>query len=130
MNIFVIERIEEIEGKLHFYKLRINGICEFDRFWTKCELDGNLNGELHTIQARMQQLAELKTLPNEKHKDITPKNELVKEYEIKTKHIRVYTIHDKEYGRLIILGGKKVNQKKDINKFRNIKKVYLKSRGK
>lgn len=122
---FALKKIEQIEGKLQFYKLFVNDVCEYDTFWVQCEQDGNLKSELVTLQARMQQLADLKTLPVEKHRDLTPKHETVKEYEIKTKHLRIYTFHDKENGRIIVLGGKKTNQVSDIKRFRNIKKAYF-----
>lgn len=125
MYTFALNRINEVEGKLKFYKLLVNRNCEFDLFWRQCEADGNLKSELLQIQSRMQQLANLKTMPADKHKDITPKNDLVKEYEIKTKHLRVYMFHDKENGRVIVLGGKKTTQPKDIAHFRNVKKEYF-----
>ncbi len=125
MSIFTLSRINEIEGKLKFYKLFINGKCEFDKFYERCKRDGNLVSELIQIQARMQLLSDLKTIPNEKHKDITPKNEQIKEYEIKTKHLRIYLFHDKANGRVVVSGGKKTTQKKDIEHFRKIKKAYF-----
>ncbi len=128
MSIFVLNKITEIEGKIAFYKLFVDNVCEFDRFIEECKKDGNLKSELITIQVRMQQVSELKTLPQEKHKDITPKNDLVKEYEIKTKHLRIYMFHDKENGRLVVTGGKKTSQKSDIRHFRNIKKAYYKTK--
>lgn len=113
---------------MSFYKLLVNNNCEFDLFWKQCKADGNLESELFQIQSRMQQVSDLKTMPNEKHKDITPRNDAVKEYEIKTKHLRVYMFHDKENGRVIVSGGKKTTQQKDISHFRNIKKEYFKQR--
>ena len=70
-------------------------------------------------------VANLKMLPKEKMRDLTPKNEFVKEYEIKTKHLRIYFIHQKQKGKIIILGGFKNMQPKDIERFRVIKKQYL-----
>lgn len=78
-----------------------------------------------TVQTRMLEISDLKSLPEKKFKDITPYNEKVKEYEIKTNNLRVYLIKDVK-GKLIIIGGKKTTQKKDIKKFRNLKKEYLK----
>ncbi len=129
MYTFALHKVNEIEGKLSFYKLIVNGNCDFDTFCKQCEQDGNLASELRTIQSRMQQLADLKTMPVEKHRDITPKNESVKEYEIKTKHLRVYMFHEKDTGRVIVLGGKKGTQESDIKRFRNIKKVYFNKGG-
>ncbi|MEO6902447.1 MAG: hypothetical protein ABI315_04745 [Bacteroidia bacterium] len=122
---FELNKIEEIDGKLKFFKLSINGKCEFDIYCKNCENDGALKSELRTIQSRMQMLADLKTMPVEKHRDITPKNDSIKEYEIKTKHLRVYLFHDKQNGRVVVSGGKKTSQTKDITHFRNIKKAYF-----
>ena len=128
MYTFALQKLNEVEGKLSFYKLIVNGSCDFDSFCAQCEQDGNLASELRTIQSRMQQLADLKTLPQEKHKDITLKNEAIKEYEIKTKHLRGYMFHEKNTGRVIVSGGKKGTQQSDIKHFRNIKKAYLEQR--
>lgn len=88
-------------------------------------MDGNLARELIQVQARTQQLSDLKSMPKEKHKDITSQNDSVKEYEIKTKHLRIYLFHDKENGRVIVTGGKKIKQKKNIVHFRKIKDEYF-----
>jgi putative component of toxin-antitoxin plasmid stabilization module len=125
MYTFALNEIKEIEGKLKFFKLSHNGKCEFDEFYVECSKSGNLKSELIKIQARMQQLADLKSMPKEKYRDITPKNDLIKEYEIKTKHLRVYLFHDKNNGRVIVSGGRKTTQKKDILHFRKIKKEYF-----
>lgn len=74
----------------------------------------------------MEFIANGKTLPYTKFKDITPKKEQEKEYEFKTKHLRVYAIKKKN-GKIIIMGGYKNSQKKDISKFRSIKEEYIKS---
>lgn len=47
-------------------------------------MDGNPERELIQVQARTQQLSDLKSMLKEKHKDITSQNDSVKEYEIKT----------------------------------------------
>ncbi|MCX6162792.1 MAG: hypothetical protein NTV87_15845 [Ignavibacteriae bacterium] len=104
-----------------------DGVCFFDDFEKQIEREGTYNGELDTIQARMMQISNLQTLPKEKFKDITPGKDAVKEYEIKTKNLRVYLIKD-VHGSVVVLGGKKANQKSDIKKFRNLKKGYLESR--
>jgi len=122
---FVLLRINEIEGRLAFFKLEINGRCAFDDFILECRHSGGLESELIKIQAIMQQVSDLKTLPIEKYKDITPTNDLIKEYEIKTRHLRIHMFHERLSGRVIVLGGKKTSQKKDIVQFRAIKKNFL-----
>ena len=60
------------------------------------------------------------------HEEIKLKQNQVKEYEFKSKHLRVYAIQQIN-GKIIVLGGFKNNQKEDINKFRSLKKQYLDS---
>ena len=35
MRIFALKKIEQVKGKINFYKLEVDGKCEFDEF---CEL--------------------------------------------------------------------------------------------
>ncbi len=125
MHNFALNEIKEISGKIKFFKLFINSVCQFEEFLEQCNKDGNLKSEIIQLQSRMQQVSDLKQLPINKHRDITPKNESVKEYEFKSKHLRIYTIHDKKNGRIIVLAGKKTTQKLDIKKFRAIKKIII-----
>jgi putative component of toxin-antitoxin plasmid stabilization module len=128
MYIFALKEITEIKGKLKFFKLLVNGTCEYDQFEKEIINEGNLTRELTTIITRMHEIADLKSLPKSKFRDITPKKDTIKEYEIKTKHLRVYLFHEKNTGRVIVCGGKKGTQQKDIKHFRNIKKEYLKQK--
>ena len=66
------------------------------------------------------------SLPDTKFKDVTPRGETVKEYEFKSKYLRVYAIK-KANGKIIILGGLKADQKKDFKRFRSLKDRYLDS---
>lgn len=127
MSIFGLKEISEITGKIKFFKLLDGGECEFDEFWKEIIKEGNLTSELNTIQARMQLVSEMKPMPKEKFKDITPNGDLIKEYEIKTPNLRVYLFHEHLKGRIVVCGGKKGNQSSDIKHFRNIKKQYFKS---
>ncbi len=47
----------------------------------------------------------------------------LKEYEFKSKHLRIYVMKVK-HGKLVVLGGTKNAQKKEIKRFRSIKKDY------
>jgi len=128
MLIFALQEITEIKGRLKFFKLLTDGTCEYDEFEKKIETNGNLVSELITIVTRMHELADLKTLPENKYRNITPKKENNKEYEIKTKHLRVYLFHDRNTGHIIVCGGVKGTQRSDIKHFRNIKKEYFKQK--
>jgi putative component of toxin-antitoxin plasmid stabilization module len=122
---FALKEIQEINGKINFFKLLIDGKCLFDEFEALIQMEGNLASELRTIQTRLYEISDCKSLPNTKFKDITPENNINKEYEIKTHHLRVYLFHEKNTGRVIVCGGKKRTQKSDIKQFRNIKKKYF-----
>jgi putative component of toxin-antitoxin plasmid stabilization module len=125
---FALKEIEEIRGKLKIYKLLVNGACAFDKFEQEINEEGSLMSELRTIAARLYDIADCKSLPDTKFKDITPKNESNKEYEIKTHHLRVYLFHEKNTGRIIVCGGKKGTQQADIKHFRKIKNEYFKNK--
>jgi hypothetical protein len=122
---FAVIEIEEIIAKLKVFKLIVNGKCPYDEFESEIESEGNQVSELRTIATRLYEMAECKLLPSTKFKDITPKNEANKEYEIKTRHLRVYLFHEKNSGRIIVCGGKKGTQKADIKFFRKIKRDYF-----
>ena len=128
MYTFALNEITEIKGKLKFFKLLVDGTCEYDEFEKEIINEGNLKRELTTIITRMHEIADLKSMPQNKFKDITPKKDNNKEYEIKTKHLRVYLFHEKNTGRVIVYGGKKGTQQADIKHFRNIKKEYFKQK--
>jgi len=125
MHNFALKNIEEIKGKIKIYKLLINGNCAYDDFEKEIETEGNLKSELTTIVVRLHEIADLKLLPKTKFRDITPKNESNKEYEIKTHHLRVYLFHEKKTGHIVVCGGKKGTQQSDIKYFRKIKKEYF-----
>ena len=72
----------------------------------------------------MNEVANNRTLPNTKFKDVTPKKEKVKEYEFKDGDLRVYGISTFG-GKIIIMGGYNNRQKKDYRSFRSMKEQYL-----
>jgi putative component of toxin-antitoxin plasmid stabilization module len=133
MHKFTLKTIEAIKGKQVFEELVIDAtskdelkikgqLTEFAR-----QLEGtSYHSEYKTILAYMSFVSELKSLPQSKFKDITPEKEEIKEYEFKSKHLRIYCIK-KPNGKIVVLGGQKSNQKSDIIKFRSIKKQYLES---
>lgn len=125
MSRFALKQIDEIVGRFKIFKLLVNHRCEYDEFERQIETEGSYSSELVTIQTRLQEIADGKLLPKEKFRNITPKKELVKEYEIKTRHLRVYLFHEENTGKVVVCGGKKTTQQKDIDHFRRIKKEYL-----
>lgn len=126
MSKFALDRIEAIEGNQDFYKLKIDGVCLLDSFEDENKSNKKYFGEIGSIYGLMERLANNQGLPAKKFRDITPQNEKVKEYEFKSKNLRVYAIKC-EGGKIVILGGYKNRQKKDLRTFRGIKKQYLES---
>ncbi len=122
---FVLKNIKSINGKQQFNQLVVDGNGQLDEFENDLK-DTTYWSEFKTLLAYMDFVANNRTLPQTKFKDITPAKELVKEYEFKSKHLRIYAIHQPN-GKIVILGGYKNNQKNDINKFRSLKKQYLDS---
>lgn len=121
---FALKRLEAIKGKQVFEKLIVDGNCYFDDFEERVSKNPKYASELASIYLYMERVADGAGMPKTKFKDITPSKEIVKEYEFKSKNLRVYAIKAKN-GKIVILGGTKNRQKKDISKFRGIKKRYL-----
>lgn len=126
MSKFALKEYNNVTGRIKFFKLIEDKFCYWDEFCREIQKNSNLEDQLISIIARMNDIANLRILPNTKFKDITPNKEKVKEYEIKTNDLRVYFIKD-DSGNIVILGGKKNSQPEDIKKFRAIKKAYLNS---
>ena len=55
-----------------------------------------------------------------------PKSDTIKDYEIKSGSYRVYLFKDSNAA-IVVFGGFKKNQKKDIRRFRYIKQEYIKA---
>ena len=123
---FVLGDLPEVKGTISFKKLIIDGVCPYDEFCDQIRREGNLAKQLIGIINNMNQVANLKRLPREKFRDITPGNDAIKEFELKKGDLRIYLI--KEAGHIVILGGKKSTQRGDINHFRVVKRRYIESK--
>jgi putative component of toxin-antitoxin plasmid stabilization module len=126
MSIFALKRIEAIDSKQTVDKLIVNNNCQFDEFEENLLKTKKYQNEIGMIYTYLEYISNGQTLPAKHFKDITPDKEKIKEYEFKRKHLRIYAIKKKN-GKIILLGGYKNKQAKDINKFRAIKKQYIES---
>ena len=79
---------------------------------------------MEKIYFYMNEIANNRTLPKTKFRDVTPQKERIKEYEFKDGNLRVYAISTFG-GKIIIMGGYKNRQKKDFSAFRSLKRQYL-----
>lgn len=124
MNRFALEEFRIIRGNVRFYKLKVNGICPIDEFWSEIERQGNLRKQLNNAIAIMERYAlGLPTSPD-KFKSITESGDPVNEYEVKTKDLRIYLFRNSD-GAIVVSGGKKSTQRKDINRFKNLTKEFF-----
>lgn len=124
MSQYYLERLFELEGNQRIFKLYEEGKCEFNEFWKRIESEGNLVNELAVIFRRLEDISCGRRLPKEKYRKLQLSLSW-DAYEIKTKHLRVYLIKNPLDGQILIAGGKKTNQKKDIKRFERIAKRYL-----
>ena len=125
MPTFTLYPIDEINGKIRLFKLIINGLSPYDGFEEQIRHDGNLVKELNTIQTRLQQITNGLLLPETKFKKLKGCKDEHTEYKIKTHNLRVYLFKEAKTGNIIVFGGRKNTQSKDIHHFRKLKKAYL-----
>lgn len=116
--------LDQVEGKIEVYKLEIDGSCPFDEFLKDIELDPSFRRFLVGAFSILDDVVNLKLVPMQKFRNITRRGETTKEFEIKKSALRIYLFKTAE-GFVIVLGGKKNNQKRDIERFRKIKNRYL-----
>ena len=121
---YTLVRMEQIRGQQVFDKLVVDGVAPFDSFID--ELEESFRSEVKSMYAYMDAVANLQSLPKTKFHPYSDRKDGVREFEFKTKHLRVYAIEQKG-GKIIILGGKKTNQTKDQVEFRRLKKGYIES---
>ncbi len=128
MIIFTTERIDLVNGiqiieQLYIIKkAHLNPIGQLDNFELNLEAkDKSSFKRLMTILGRV---INNESLPQTLFKEVSRKNDNIKEYEVKANNLRLYLIKIK-HGKLIILGGYKNTQKQDFVKFRNLKQQYI-----
>nr|WP_321229660.1 hypothetical protein [uncultured Psychroserpens sp.] len=128
MRKFVPEIIESVSIKVSIYCLLINKKNLYNEFYKKnCDKKEYLN-QFGQIQNILMTLGnnEGDKIPTTKFKQLKRnKGDKIVDYEIRTRDFRIYLFKDEEYGKIIVLGGFKKNQSKDINKLRRIKAEYF-----
>lgn len=122
MSNFALRIIDQVRGKQTFQELVIDGEGQLTTFVDS--LETCYMSEMDGIFNYMDQVANIRLVPKEKFHSLSDGKDSYKEYEFKSKHLRIYAI---EYsnGKVVILGGTKNNQPDDIRKFRALKKQFL-----
>ena len=110
----------EISGSsCAFFKLVRNGKCSFDEFEDEITKNNNFKKEFIKLLTLMDWHANGRNLPPTSFKNIKDGKHKEIFVEFKTKHLRVYAVCTDE-GKVVVLGGTKNTQKKDIEKFKRI----------
>jgi len=87
-------------------------------------LEEQYKTEMESIYFYMEEVANLRSLPRTKFRELKGVKGNIKEYEFKSKHLRVYAIKQPNC-KLVVMCGYKNSQNEDINKFRALKKQYI-----
>ncbi|WP_198027637.1 hypothetical protein [Seonamhaeicola sp. S2-3] len=110
--------------KISVYELNKNGKSLFEPFVDEIEKDGYLFDKLAGALRIIEETSNLKRYPKTKFRELKGHNLSCKVYEAKSNIIRVYLFHEEKTGRVIITGGLKDNQDKDIKAILKIIKEY------
>lgn len=120
MPTFAFETMPEIvTGLYHFRKLVVDGCCLFDEFCREIEVNPQYKSELATLLSYMNFMTRENTkIPPSKFNHILEKGDTIG-HEFKSKHLRIYIIKAKP-DVIVVLGGYKTSQKKDISRFKSL----------
>jgi putative component of toxin-antitoxin plasmid stabilization module len=122
---YSLNKIELDNGLTNnIFKLEINDKCEFDEFCESLKKSGN-GKVIGRIFATIKSLEEgLKLIPKKLEPLTRDKGDNIIDFRIRVGDYRVYFFRDIA-GNVIVLGGNKKTQPKDIQKTRNIKKNFI-----
>ena len=110
--------------KISVYELQKNEASLFEEFVDEIEKDGNLFDKLAGAIRIIEETSNLNRYPKTKFREIQGHKLNCKIYEAKSGIIRIYIFHEEKTGRIIITGGLKNNQPKDIKSILKTIKEY------
>ncbi len=125
MNRFAFLEMEEVVGKIKFFKLSIDGDIEYDEFENTCKANPKDMDSLVGILRYMNRKSNLEKVPPGKYKSLDNKGENLKTFEFKKDNLRVYGM-TRPGGKIIVFGAKKGTQNKDIKRIKSIAKEIIK----
>jgi len=121
MSNFGVKRVlEEIGYRTPIYALTKSDYCEYEDFINKTKAEVKYNGELKSIYGHLETIGSGKFPPANKCRKLEGFPGNFQPWEIRTKNLRLFFFYD--HGLIIICGGKKANQKKDINYLKKLEK--------
>ncbi len=104
-----------------FYKLVRNGYCELDAF--EANLEAKDQNDLNRIYSIMEEIGSGVNLPKTMFRPL--KNKHPDAFEVKTGDLRIYGLHLKKTGKIIVLCGNKDSQHEDLDALPDKIKEFL-----
>jgi len=120
----ILSNIVDANTKMKVLDLQVDGKRLLEDFEQEIEKNGKLNVYASALKI-IEHSANGFRLPKTKFRPIQDTGLKCKFYEAKKDDVRVYLFQDPQ-GRVIVCGGLKGNQKKDLKKYIAIVKDYLK----
>lgn len=102
--------------RIKLYKLVINKTCQVDEFEDEISRESSLANEIDKLYNILRKACDLKMLPKTMFRLIHAGELPFQLYEAKSKNLRFYLIKLERTGKVILLGGRKSNQKVDLKK--------------
>jgi hypothetical protein len=96
------------------YNLVINKTCQIDEFEDEISSESSLANEVDKLYNILRKVCDLKMLPKTMFRLIHTREIPFQLYEAKSKNLRFYLIKLEKTGKVIVLGGRKNNQKADF----------------
>jgi len=110
--------------RISVYELHRNGKSIFEPFVKEIEKEGNLFSHLARAIRIVEETSNLNRYPKTKFRELQGHGLDCKVYEAKSGIVRIYLFHEEKTGRIIVTGGSKNNQRKDIKAMIAIIKEY------
>ncbi|MCF0072308.1 hypothetical protein LZD49_17640 [Dyadobacter sp. CY261] len=115
MSKFSIRLSDKISpAPIKLFKLVTNKTCQIDDFEARICREGGLDREVDKIYAVLDKVCNLKMLPKTMFRLIQLRDLPYQLYEAKSANLRFYLIKLEKTGKVILLGGRKSNQKADL----------------
>ena len=125
MTIFTLAKVEAFETSSTVWKLLRNGRCFVDEFLEEVKKDKNVRQEWLEMMATIHDAASGKLLPQKRFKKLTlAKSFTFHAYEVKSFSLRLYMITEHKTGKILVCGGRKKTQIKDVERLKRIIKEY------
>ena len=119
---FELRRLDVINGKQTFESLVVDEhdlLAEFES-----SLEERYRSEMRTLYAWMQMVADLCPVPGTIYHPLSDGKDGFREYEFKSKHLRIYAFAIAR-GKIIVMGGKKNRQRNYLRNFSGLKRQYI-----